>query len=495
MNNVIQTDFVSNLKEPALFNTLNFINGDWKKAVSQNTYEVINPATGESIASVANSDAIDAVSAARSAKKAFATWQLTTHRERANLLEKWHDLVQQHADDLALIMTSEQGKPLAEAKGEVSYGASYIKWFAQLAMQLRGDILPTSIAGRQQTVEKRPVGVVAVITPWNFPFAMLARKIAPAIAAGCTVVVKPAEDTPLTALTMAKLAEMAGFPEGVINVVAASRDQTAIAVDAWLKDPEVKKISFTGSTPVGRYLAQRSASTLKKLSLELGGNAPFIVFDDCDMDVAINGLLAAKLRNGGQTCVCPNRIYVADAIYDEFASRLVDKVAALKVGNPLASDTKIGPMINQKAIDKISAHVKDAEQHGGILLCGNVAPREGFFFEPVVIAEANNDMALFSEETFGPVLPLFRFKGEDEVIEEANNTEFGLAAYFFTQDHKRIHRVKARLQAGVIGVNEGAVASEIGPFGGVKASGYGREGSHYGLDDFLQMTYVCEGNL
>ena len=489
------TDLAASLNEPALFNCLNYINGEWKKAVSQQTYEVVNPTTGESIAGVVNSDAIDAANAARSARKAFTSWQMTTHRERATLLEKWHALIQQHSDDIARIMTSEQGKPLAESKGEVAYGASYVKWFAQMAMQLRGDILPDSVPGRQQTVEKRPVGVVAVITPWNFPFAMLARKIAPALAAGCTVIVKPAEDTPLTALAMAKLAEMAGFPPGVINVIAASRDQTVIAVDAWLKDVHVKKISFTGSTQVGRYLAERSASTLKKLSLELGGNAPFIVFDDCDMDAAINGLLAAKMRNGGQTCVCPNRIYVASSIYDEFASRLVDKISAMKVGNPFNSDTQIGPMINQKAIDKISRHVTDAEENGGILLCGSKEARDGFFFEPVVIADANNTMALFSEETFGPVLPLFRFHSEGEAVEEANNTEYGLAAYFYTQDHKRIHRVKRALQAGVIGVNEGAVASELAPFGGVKASGYGREGSHYGLDDFLQQVYVCEGNL
>ena len=483
-------DLASSLNEPSLLSNLNFINGKWKKAVSQQTYEVMNPATGESIAGVANSDAIDAANAARSARKAFNSWQLTTHRERATLLEKWHGLMQQHSDDIARIMSSEQGKPVAESKGEIAYGASYVKWFAQMAMQLRGDILPDSVPGRMQTVEKRPVGVVAVITPWNFPFAMLARKIAPALAAGCTVIVKPAEDTPLTALAMAKLAEMAGFPPGVINVVAASREQTAIAVDAWLKDVHVKKISFTGSTQVGRYLAERAASSLKKLSLELGGNAPFVVFEDCDMDAAITGLLAAKLRNGGQTCVCPNRIYVASAIYDEFASRLVDKV-----GNPFEDDTQIGPMINQKAIDKISHHVKDAIEQGGILLCGNTEPRDGLYFEPVVIAEANNKMALFSEETFGPVLPLFRFSSEEEAVEEANNTEYGLAAYFYTQDHKRIHRVKRALQAGVIGVNEGAVASEVAPFGGVKASGYGREGSHYGLDDFLQLTYVCEGNL
>ncbi len=488
-------DLASSLNEPSLLSNLNFINGKWKKAVSQQTYEVMNPATGESIAGVANSDAIDAANAARSARKAFNSWQLTTHRERATLLEKWHGLMQQHSDDIARIMSSEQGKPVAESKGEIAYGASYVKWFAQMAMQLRGDILPDSVPGRMQTVEKRPVGVVAVITPWNFPFAMLARKIAPALAAGCTVIVKPAEDTPLTALAMAKLAEMAGFPPGVINVVAASREQTAIAVDAWLKDVHVKKISFTGSTQVGRYLAERAASSLKKLSLELGGNAPFVVFEDCDMDAAITGLLAAKLRNGGQTCVCPNRIYVASAIYDEFASRLVDKVAAMNVGNPFEDDTQIGPMINQKAIDKISHHVKDAIEQGGILLCGNTEPRDGLYFEPVVIAEANNKMALFSEETFGPVLPLFRFSSEEEAVEEANNTEYGLAAYFYTQDHKRIHRVKRALQAGVIGVNEGAVASEVAPFGGVKASGYGREGSHYGLDDFLQLTYVCEGNL
>ena len=488
-------DLASSLNEPSLLSNLNFINGKWKKAVSQQTYEVMNPATGESIAGVANSDAIDAANAARSARKAFNSWQLTTHRERATLLEKWHGLMQQHSDDIARIMSSEQGKPVAESKGEIAYGASYVKWFAQMAMQLRGDILPDSVPGRMQTVEKRPVGVVAVITPWNFPFAMLARKIAPALAAGCTVIVKPAEDTPLTALAMAKLAEMAGFPPGGIDVVAASREQTAIAVDAWLKDVHVKKISFTGSTQVGRYLAERAASSLKKLSLELGGNAPFVVFEDCDMDAAITGLLAAKLRNGGQTCVCPNRIYVASAIYDEFASRLVDKVAAMNVGNPFEDDTQIGPMINQKAIDKISHHVKDAIEQGGILLCGNTEPRDGLYFEPVVIAEANNKMALFSEETFGPVLPLFRFSSEEEAVEEANNTEYGLAAYFYTQDHKRIHRVKRALQAGVIGVNEGAVASEVAPFGGVKASGYGREGSHYGLDDFLQLTYVCEGNL
>ena len=495
MSKTKQFDLASLLSEPLLLNTKNYINGKWQKAVSQQTYEVINPASGASIAGVANSDAIDAANAARSAKKAFTSWQLSTHRERANLLEKWHQLIIEHTDDLARIMTSEQGKPLTEAKAEVGYGASYVKWFAQLAMQLRGDILPNSVPGRLQTVEKRPVGVVAVITPWNFPFAMLARKIAPALAAGCTVVVKPAEDTPLTALAMAKLAELAGFPDGVINVIAASREQTALAVDAWLKDVHVKKLSFTGSTQVGRYLAERAASSLKKLSLELGGNAPFIVFEDSDIDAAITGLMAAKLRNGGQTCVCPNRIYVANAIYDEFASRLVDKVAALKVADPFDDDTHIGPMINQKAIDKISGHVKDAEAQSGIILCGSTEPREGLFFEPVVIAEAHNKMALFSEETFGPVLPLFRFSSEEEAIEEANNTEYGLAAYFYTQDHRRIHRVKAQLQAGVIGVNEGAVASEVAPFGGVKASGYGREGSHYGLDDFLQITYVCEGNL
>lgn len=485
----------TDLSLPSLLCTQNYIDGRWQSAVSGNTYEVDNPATGKSMTSVADSDAIDAVHAAHSASKAMTTWQHTTHRERSDLLHTWYELILQYRDDLATIMTSEQGKPLAEARGEVNYGASYVKWFAEQAMQLRGDILPSTVSGRQQTVEKRPVGVVAVITPWNFPLAMLARKIAPALAAGCTVVVKPAEDTPLTALALVKLAEMAGFPAGVINIITASRSQTAIAVDAWLKESKVKKLTFTGSTPVGKYLAERSAMTLKKLSLELGGNAPFIVFDGCDLDAAVNGLMAAKLRNGGQTCVCPNRIYVQNNVYDEFADKLVTRINALKVGDPMLADTNIGPMINQKAIDKISSHVKDAVAQGGTLLCGSETPLHGQFFPPTVIADANNAMLVFREETFGPVLPLFRFDSEEEAIDEANNTEFGLAAYFYSNDHKQIHRVKRALQAGVIGVNEGAVASEVAPFGGVKASGYGREGSHYGLDDFLQLTYVCEGLL
>lgn len=488
-------DLAAALKQPTLVNTQNFIDGRWQAAISGQCYPVVNPVNGKSFIEVADSDGIDAVHAANCAAAAYVSWQFSTPRQRADLLDAWHALILAHADDLAFIITTEQGKPLAEAKAEVAYGASYVKWFAQQAMQLRGDILPSSIASRRQTVEKRPVGVVAVITPWNFPFAMLARKIAPAIAAGCTVVAKPAEDTPLTALAMAKLMEMAGFPAGVVNVITASREQTAIAVDAWLKGTQVKKISFTGSTPVGKYLAERSAATLKKLSLELGGNAPFIVFDNCDIDAAIQGLLAAKLRNGGQTCVCPNRIYVQDKIYAEFAERLVTKVQQMKVGLPTEPDTLIGPMINQKAIDKISRHVQDAVANGGVLLCGSEAPLEHWFFAPVVIGEANNNMALFSEETFGPVLPLFRFKTEEEVLFAANNTEFGLAAYFYSSDHKQIHRVSRALQAGVMGVNEGAIASEVAPFGGVKASGYGREGSHYGLDDFLQLVYLCEGNL
>lgn len=488
-------DFSAVLKQPALVNTQNFINGQWQAAVSGQRYPVLNPADGKSFIEVADSNATDAAQAAESAAAAFINWQHSTHRQRAELLEAWHSLILTHADDLALIITTEQGKPLAEAKAEVAYGASYVKWFSQQVMQLRGDILPTSQASRRQTVEKRPVGVVAVITPWNFPFAMLARKIAPAIAAGCTVVAKPAEDTPLTALAMVKLMEMAGFPAGVVNVITASREQTAIAVDAWLKTSQVKKISFTGSTAVGKYLAERSAATLKKLSLELGGNAPFIVFENCDIDAAIQGLLAAKLRNGGQTCVCPNRIYVQDSIYAEFAERLATKVKQLKVGLPTEADTAIGPMINQKAIDKISHHVQDAVANGGVLLCGNTAPLKQWFFAPVVIAEANNKMALFSEETFGPVLPLFRFNTEEEAVFAANDTEFGLAAYFYSNDPKQIRRVSQALQAGVMGVNEGAISSEIAPFGGVKESGYGREGSHYGLDDFLQLVYICEGNL
>ncbi len=485
----------SSLQQPALLNTQNFIGGMWQSSESKDTYPVINPANEKLITYVTNSNVNDSNLAAKSASQAFALWQHTPHRVRATLLEKWHDLIIENINDLALIISTEQGKPLAEAKAEVNYGASYIKWFSQQVMQLRGDILPSTVNNKLQTIEKRPVGVVAVITPWNFPFAMLTRKIAPAIAAGCSVVIKPAEDTPLTALALVKLAEMADFPKGLINLITADRDQTVTAVGAWLDDPKIKKLTFTGSTQVGKYLAERSAGTLKKLSLELGGNAPFIVFDNADIDAAVDGLIAAKLRNGGQTCVCPNRIYVQDSIYEEFTRKLVSQVATLKVGPATDPESKIGPMINDKAINKITQHVKDAVKKGGKLRCGNVDPIEHLYFAPTVITEANNDMLLFSEETFGPVLALFRFTDEEEAIEQANNTQYGLAAYFYSNEHHQIHRVKNSLNAGVIGVNEGAVASELAPFGGVNASGYGREGSHYGLDDFLQMTYICEGNL
>lgn len=482
------------LQQPQLLQTQNFINGQWQASDSNTIYPVENPADNSLVANVANSNASDATLATNAAYKAFTSWQLSSHRARADLLEKWYDLIIEHTDDLATIISTEQGKPLAEAKGEVAYGASYVKWFAQQVMQLRGDILPSTVTSKVQTVEKRPVGVVAVITPWNFPFAMLTRKIAPAIAAGCTVVIKPAEDTPLTALALAKLAEMAGFPAGLFNLITADRANTAIAVAAWLDDPRVKKLSFTGSTQVGKYLAERSAGTLKKLSLELGGNAPFVVFDSADLDAAVEGLLAAKLRNGGQTCVCPNRVYVQEGVYEAFTEKLVARVTQLKVGPFTDPESNIGPMINEKAIAKITSHVQDAIEHGGSLQCGS-AENDGLYFKPTVITDANNDMLLFSEETFGPVIALFKFKDEAEGIEQANNTEFGLAAYFYSNDHQQIHRVKRSLSAGVIGVNEGAVSSELAPFGGVNASGYGREGSHYGLDDFLQMTYFCEGNL
>lgn len=488
-------DLNSSLQQPTLLNNHNFIGGIWQSSESKKTYPVINPANEEIITHVANSNANDANLAAKSASQAFALWQHTPHRVRATLLEKWHDLIIENINDLALIISTEQGKPMAEAKAEVNYGASYIKWFSQQVMQIRGDILPTTVSDKLQTVEKRPVGVVAVITPWNFPFAMLTRKIAPAIAAGCSVVIKPAEDTPLTALALTKLAEMANFPKGLFNMITADREQAAIAVGAWLDDPIVKKLTFTGSTKVGKYLAERSAYTLKKLSLELGGNAPFIVFDTADLDAAVDGLIAAKLRNGGQTCVCPNRIYVQDSVYEEFTRKLVSQIATLKVGPATEPDSKIGPMINNKAINKITQHVKDAVEKGGNLRCGNLDPIQQLYFAPTVITEANNDMLLFGEETFGPVLALFRFTDEEEAVEQANNTPYGLAAYFYSNHHHQIHRVKNSLNAGVIGVNEGAIASELAPFGGVNASGYGREGSHYGLDDFLQMTYVCEGNL
>jgi succinate-semialdehyde dehydrogenase/glutarate-semialdehyde dehydrogenase len=392
-------------------------------------------------------------------------------------------------------MSTEQGKPLAESRGEVAYGASYVAWFADEATRIYGDIIPQQQRGKRMSAVKEAIGIVAAITPWNFPLAMIARKIAPALAAGCTVVAKPAEDTPLTALALAALAQEAGVPDGVLNMLSASRDQGIEAVADWLADARVRKITFTGSTPVGKHLARESAATLKKLSLELGGNAPFIVFDDADLDAAVTGLIAAKFRNGGQTCVCPNRVYVQAGVYERFADLLAKRVAALKVAPATDASAQIGPMINERAIDKIARHVEDAVKQGAKVLTGGKRLTElgPNYYAPTVLTDAKDGMLVCCEETFGPVAPLFRFSDEAEAVRLANDTPFGLAAYFFTQDVRRIDRVAARLEAGVIGINEGAVSSEAAPFGGVKESGYGREGSKYGLDDYLSIKYLCQG--
>jgi succinate-semialdehyde dehydrogenase/glutarate-semialdehyde dehydrogenase len=478
----------------------NFIAGQWRDARQAATFAVTDPACGEEFARVADSAAADAGDAGDAAHGALDAWRSRPARDRARLLKRWHGLIIANAEDLARLISREQGKPLAEARGEVAYGASYVEWFAEEAVRAYGEIIPEQVRGKKMMVVREAVGVVAAITPWNFPLAMIARKIAPALAAGCTVVAKPAEDTPLTALALVKLAEEAGFPPGVLNIVTASRAQTPELVDNWLQDGRVRKITFTGSTPVGKHLARESAATLKKLSLELGGNAPFIVFDDADLDAAVDGLMVAKFRNGGQTCVSPNRVYVHDGVYLRFAEKLAARVTALRVGPASRDDSQIGPMINARAVEKIERHVQDALKHGATLLAGggrlhDASTAGPHYYAPTVLGEATEKMALFQEETFGPVVPLFRFQDERDVIEQANATPFGLAAYFYSRDVARIWRVAERLEAGIVGINEGAVSSEAAPFGGVKESGYGREGSSHGLADYMHTKYMCQGGL
>jgi succinate-semialdehyde dehydrogenase/glutarate-semialdehyde dehydrogenase len=483
------------LKE--LIRSDNFIDGQWRAAADGARFAVTDPATSTVITQVADSSPADARAATDAAARALPAWRDLLPKERATILHKWNALILANQDALGALISLEQGKPLAEGRGEVAYGASYVAWFADEATRIYGDIIPQQQRSKRMTAVKEPIGIVAAITPWNFPLAMIARKIAPALAAGCTVVAKPAEDTPLTASALVLLAHEAGVPAGVLNLITASRDHAVATVADWLEDSRVRKITFTGSTPVGKYLARESAGTLKKLSLELGGNAPFIVFDDADLDAAVTGLLASKFRNGGQTCVCPNRVYVQAGVYDKFADMLSRRVAELKVAPATDPDAQIGPMINIRAIDKIARHVDDALAHGARVLAGGKRlPELGpHYYAPTVLADATHDMLLCSEETFGPVAALFRFDDEAEAIEAANNTPFGLASYFYSQDVRRIDRVSRALQAGIVGINEGALASEAAPFGGVKESGYGREGSKYGLDDYLSIKYLCQGNL
>ncbi|MCS2610459.1 NAD-dependent succinate-semialdehyde dehydrogenase [Halomonas dongshanensis] len=468
------------------------IGGEWRQGTQ--TFAVDNPATGETLARVAELGADDARDAVAAAYAAGSEWRATPVKQRAALLRRWFELINEHADDLARLMTLEQGKPLSEAKGEVVYGASFIEFFAEEAKRMAGETLPSHGSDKRLLVLREPIGVVAAITPWNFPLAMITRKCAPALAAGCTVVIKPAEATPLTALAAASLALEAGLPSGVISVVTASKPVEVGEV--LTTDPRVRKVSFTGSTPVGKRLLAQCASTVKKTAMELGGNAPFIVFDDADIEAAVEGAVASKFRNAGQTCVCTNRFLVQDGVYDAFVSRLAERVAALKVGDGLSEGSVIGPLINQAAVEKVQRHVDDAKRHGARVVCGGEPHAAGErFFTPTVLAEVTSKMAVAEEETFGPLAPVFRFTHDDEAIAMANATPFGLAAYFYATDYRRIWRTMEQLEYGMVGVNEGLISTELAPFGGVKESGLGREGSHHGLDEFTELKYVCVGGL
>ncbi|WP_020203715.1 NAD-dependent succinate-semialdehyde dehydrogenase [Cupriavidus sp. WS] len=488
------------LQNTTLLPGRNLIGAEWSGAADGLTLAVTDPATDEVFAQVPDSGAADARRAVDVAHQAFSTWRKVPAKQRAQIIKRWNDLIVSHVEDLGRLISREQGKPLAEGKGEVLYAASYVEWFAEEATRADGDVIAAPVAGRRMFALREPVGVIAAVTPWNFPAAMIARKIAPALAAGCTVVCKPAEDTPLTSLALVKLAEIAGVPPGVLNIVTTSRERAPAVVDVWLDDPRVRKITFTGSTPVGKHLARRSADTLKKLSLELGGNAPFIVFDDADIDAAVDGLMAAKFRNGGQTCVCPNRIYVQDKVHDAFVDKLASRVGALVVGPASDPASQIGPMINARAVDKIERHVKDAVSRGARVVVGGERVRSERcagpnYYAPTVLVDVDDTMACSCEETFGPVAPVTRFHTEADVIAAANATPFGLAAYFYSNDVRRIWRLADALESGIVGVNEGAVAAEAAPFGGIKDSGYGREGSRHGLEEYMHIKYVCQGLL
>lgn len=473
-----------------------YINGQWVQAHSGNLLSVTNPANGEHLANVPDMDAEDARHAIRAADAAWPDWRARSAKERANILHRWFDLVMHHQEDLARLMTAEQGKPLAEARGEVGYGASFIEWFSEEAKRAYGDVIPGHGRDKRIVVIKQPVGVVAAITPWNFPVAMITRKVAPALAAGCPVVVKPAEDTPLCALALAELAERAGVPPGVINIITCSKAQAPEVGEELTTNPTVRKVSFTGSTPVGKLLMRQAGGTVKKVSLELGGNAPFIVFDDADLDAAVVGLMASKYRNTGQTCVCANRIYVQSGVYDAFVDKLKAAVSRMVVGAGLEGETHQGPLINQAALDKVKRHISDATTKGARLVLGGQAHAlGGTFFEPTILTDVTQDMLIASEETFGPVAPLFRFDTEEEAIAMANDSEFGLAAYFYSNDIRRIWHVAEALETGMIGINEGIISTEVAPFGGVKESGLGREGSRYGLDEFMELKYLCMGGM
>ncbi|BDU55129.1 NAD-dependent succinate-semialdehyde dehydrogenase [Limnohabitans sp. TEGF004] len=483
---------LSLLNDPTLLKTDALINGHWVKGASR--FDVHDPATGKKLADVANLTAKDAEAALDAANAAWPAWRNKTGKERSIILRKWFDLLMANQEDLGRIMTAEQGKPLPEAKGEVAYGASFVEWFAEEAKRVNGETLPQFDNNRRLMVLKQPIGVCAAITPWNFPLAMITRKVAPALAAGCPVVIKPAELTPLTALAAAELAIRAGIPAGVVNIITADSDNSIAIGKVFCSSDIVRHISFTGSTEVGRILMAQSAPSIKKLALELGGNAPFIVFDDADIDSAVEGAMASKYRNAGQTCVCANRIYVQDAVYDEFVQKFSAKVKTLKVGNGFEDGVAQGPLIEDAAVEKVARHVQDAIAKGGKVMVGG-RKLDGQFFEPTVIADARADMLCAREETFGPFAPVFRFSHEQEAVDAANNTEFGLASYFYSRDIGRIYRVSEALEYGMVGINVGVIATEHVPFGGVKQSGLGREGSSHGMDEYLEMKYLCLGDI
>jgi succinate-semialdehyde dehydrogenase/glutarate-semialdehyde dehydrogenase len=477
------------LSNRTLFKEACYLNGKWLQADSGQSISVNNPSDGHIIGHIPDCTAVETNRAIVAADHAFSSWSSLLAKERADILLKWSQLIDANKEDLALIMTSEQGKPLTEARGEIDYANAFIRWYAEEARRVYGDIIPAPRKDQHVLVIKQPIGVVAAITPWNFPAAMITRKIAPALAAGCTVVVKPDKATPFSALALAVLAEEAGMPAGVINMITGHPEAIGAEMTS---NALVRKLSFTGSTAVGRLLMQQSAATIKKISLELGGNAPFIVFEDADVDAAVQGAMISKFRNSGQTCVCANRIYVHDVIYDQFTQQLIKAVKQLKVGNGLEKGVQQGPLINEAAVLKVQTHLEDAVSKGAKIQCGGKTHSlGGLFFEPTVLTEVNASMRIATEETFGPIAPLFRFKTEEEVIHLANATEFGLAAYFYSKEMRRIWHVSEALQYGMIGINTGIVSTEVAPFGGVKQSGIGREGSKYGMDDYVEIKYLC----
>ncbi|MBN8824487.1 MULTISPECIES: NAD-dependent succinate-semialdehyde dehydrogenase [unclassified Spirosoma] len=476
----------------SLIRTQGYVNGQWVNAASGDTFDVTNPATGEVIASVTDMDQNDVQKAIEAAHAAWPAFRDLTAKERSSMLKKWFALILENKDELARLMTMECGKVITESRGEVDYGASFIEWFAEEARRTYGDVIPANTKDKRLVTIKQSIGVVATITPWNFPLAMITRKVGPALAAGCPVIVKPPSETPLTALAVSELAEKAGFPPGVYNTITTSKN-AEVGLEL-CENSKIRKLSFTGSTATGKLLMKQCASNLKKISLELGGNAPFIVFEDADLDAAVKGAMASKFRNSGQTCVCVNRLYVHEAVYDAFVEKLSKAVGALQVGNGLDAQSQIGPLINEKGLDKVKRHVADALAKGAHVRIGG-HELDGLFFQPTILTDATADMIIAQDEVFGPVAPIFRFTDEQEVIRQANDTPYGLAAYFYSKDINRCWRVAEALDYGMVGINEGMISTEVAPFGGVKESGIGREGSKYGMDYFTEIKYMCFGGM